>query len=302
MTERWLWTQKQDIGPGPRHFHAMAYDTSRKRVVLFGGSTEDEGTWEWDGSVWTQVADMGPSPRQSTAVAYDGTRKRLVLFGGGEEYPGALSDTWEWDGGEWTQVADIGPAARYGHALAYDAARARIVLHGGAQGTSGNHKIFQDTWEWNGTEWQQIDDTGPVRSYPGMVFDTSKNCLWLFGGMANLDPETPLGDTWELSDTSWTKRQDMGPTPTANPKMVYAGSRTILFGGDELDQPGDTWEWNGILWTKRQNMGPIMRGGHALAYDSDRDRVVLFGGMLTNSHGVNIEMGDTWELSILSAG
>jgi hypothetical protein len=26
-----LWTQKQDIGPGARAFHAMAYDTTRQR-------------------------------------------------------------------------------------------------------------------------------------------------------------------------------------------------------------------------------------------------------------------------------
>jgi hypothetical protein len=31
------WTHRQDIGPGPRWGHAMAYDLARRSIVLFGG-------------------------------------------------------------------------------------------------------------------------------------------------------------------------------------------------------------------------------------------------------------------------
>ena len=37
MSERWLWTQKEDIGPSPRYGHGMVYEDARQRVVLFGG-------------------------------------------------------------------------------------------------------------------------------------------------------------------------------------------------------------------------------------------------------------------------
>jgi hypothetical protein len=61
MSERWLWTQKEDIGPSPRYGHAMAYEAARQRVVLFGGSGGSSAllndTWGWDGVAWTQVAD-----------------------------------------------------------------------------------------------------------------------------------------------------------------------------------------------------------------------------------------------------
>jgi hypothetical protein len=33
------WTARQDMGPGPRVFQAMAFDTTRSRAVLFGGLT-----------------------------------------------------------------------------------------------------------------------------------------------------------------------------------------------------------------------------------------------------------------------
>ncbi|MDQ5868590.1 MAG: kelch repeat-containing protein [Thermoproteota archaeon] len=63
--ESWLWTQKQDIGPSPRYYSSMAYDSSLKRVVLFGGydGQGNRDTWEWNGNEWTQMADTGPSAR-----------------------------------------------------------------------------------------------------------------------------------------------------------------------------------------------------------------------------------------------
>jgi Galactose oxidase, central domain len=292
----WLWTQKQDIGPSARRFHAMAYDSFRKRVVLFGGTKQDGGTWEWDGSAWTQVADMGPPPRESPAMAFDFDRNRLVLFGGGE-IP-ELGDTWEWDGSEWTQLADMGPSSRYASAMAYDQVRKRIILHGGANTSAsgtGTTVLFSDAWEWDGTEWVQISDSGPARAYAGMVFDETRGSLWLFGGMTNAAPETPAGDTWEFNGTVWTERQNMGPAPMLSPKMVFANTRTILLGGGLPGGAAETWEWNETFWTKRQNMGPSARGGHALAYDSDRDRTVLFGGGALNSA---VLLGDTWELAI----
>ena len=78
-----LWTQRQDIGPKARLGHALAYDTVRKRVVLFGGDSLRSGrlrdTWEWDGENWTQVADIGPSPRREYGMAYDAGRQTMVF-------------------------------------------------------------------------------------------------------------------------------------------------------------------------------------------------------------------------------
>jgi hypothetical protein len=70
------WTQVEDTGPSDRTRPALAYDSTRSRVVLFGG--EGAGgplgdTWEWDGDEWTQVADTGPSPRAGHAMCFEGT-------------------------------------------------------------------------------------------------------------------------------------------------------------------------------------------------------------------------------------
>src|SRR5213083_2128095 len=52
---RWLWTQKQDVGP-PRA-GGMVYDSSRKRAMFLFNRT----TWDWDGETWVELDDMGPA-------------------------------------------------------------------------------------------------------------------------------------------------------------------------------------------------------------------------------------------------
>jgi hypothetical protein len=87
-------------------------------------------------------------------MVYDTSRARIVLFGGissrSEAVPGGylireirLRDTWEWDGTQWQEVATAGPEARYRHAMAYDTARMRVVLFGGI-----GAEPFSDTWEY----------------------------------------------------------------------------------------------------------------------------------------------------------
>jgi hypothetical protein len=313
MSERWLWTQKEDIGPSPRDGHRMAYDAARQRVVLFGGqigkasNVYTNDTWGWDGGAWTQVADTGPGPRVDCGLAYDDSRQRVVLFGGfwfGPDLARSsyLSDTWEWDGAEWTQIADIGPTPRTACALTYDTVRQRVVLFGGSgpepPATVLSPTLRGDTWEWDGTEWTQIADTGPSKRYfPAMAFDRLRECQVLFGGSTS--GSVWVNDTWEWGDdTGWVKRQDIGPQSMPFPTIAYTDKRTVLFASKLAGSvaASQTWEWDGKHWTQRQDMGPGVRQRYALVYDSQRDRVVLFGGR----HPQTWEpLGDTWELAIV---
>src|SRR5215470_13926772 len=83
---RMFWTQKQDLGPSEREVHRMAYDSSRRRVVLFAGRSGTtvvfNDTWEWDGDYWTQTSDLGPPPRSAHGLVFDSLRQRTVCFGG----------------------------------------------------------------------------------------------------------------------------------------------------------------------------------------------------------------------------
>jgi hypothetical protein len=70
----------------------------------------------------------------------------------------------------------------------------------------------------------------------------------------------------------------------------------VLFGGLPADtfpypQPfADTWGWDGVSWVQRNPATiPTPRSSHAMAYDTARQRIVLFGG---NSFAGRF--GDTW--------
>ena len=108
---RFLWTQKEDIGPSARFGHAMTYDSVRSRTTLFGGGLLIGGqigsvndTWEWNGEFWTQMADMGPAARQDHALCFDSVRQTALLFGGLSGQSTPLGDTWSWNGEDWTQL------------------------------------------------------------------------------------------------------------------------------------------------------------------------------------------------------
>src|SRR5690606_11603877 len=80
-----VWEELDDASIPPRRTEpAMAYDSARGKVVLFGGADSHlrGDTWEWDGVSWRRVATTGPSARDGHAMAYDATRKKVVLFGG----------------------------------------------------------------------------------------------------------------------------------------------------------------------------------------------------------------------------
>ena len=299
-----LWTQKQDIGPKARRAHAMSYDSTRGRSILFGGVTIGDqlfnDTWEWDGDLWTQVGDMGPAARQSHAMAYDKDRDRTIIFGGiaGNQL---LGDTWEWDGENWTQLSNSGPQPRSGHALVYNSTRKRIILFGGE--SAGG--MLNDTWEFDGQDWVQLGDTGPSpRKLHSMAYDNSRDRVVLFGGTNNNN--NGLNDTWEWNGENWTQVSDFGPPSCLGGTMVSMNSFVALFGGvSSVGGNGpvvydNTWGWNGSHWTQYQDIGPSARWQHAAVFDTQRTRLMVFGGLIVpidpaNTLQAENFVGDTWE-------
>lgn len=312
------WEKKTSTTAPPNAFaHAMAYDAGRKRVVLFGGCASSSctgagsqgGVWEWDGASWTQrPSSVSPQVRGGLAMAYDAARGKVVLFGGATGMFAPLGDTWEWDGASWTQRTPASaPAPRMNHAMAYDATRGRIVLFAGCTASTPPLPFVCDpaglsgeTWEWDGTSWAERAPTArpPARLGHAMTYDSARAQIVIFGGQDGA--RVALGDTWEDDGTEWHDR--LARVPPARRFHALAGDEargeTLLFGGGNCGPTaprGDTWTWDGSAWAERTpTAGPVPRGGLALAYDSARQRVVLFGGCAQPSMS-SVVFGDTWE-------
>lgn len=172
LNQTWVYTGQNWVqrfpgaSPPARRLHAMAYDSDRRVVWLFGGDSSIPGMtlgdlWRWDGVTWTQQnwVGTGPTPRAGHAMVYDEGRCRLIVHGGLDQV-GLVSheDTWEWDGASWKRYSDPGaPTPRSRVAAAYDLSRARTIMYG------GQDPAFQplaDTYTW------EVPITPHVISHP----------------------------------------------------------------------------------------------------------------------------------------
>jgi hypothetical protein len=207
------WTQLADSGPPGRYLHGLAYDSARGVTVLFGGygaSSLLADTWEWDGTSWTQKAIAGPSARASVPLAFDSTRGRTVLFGGSGDWDGgengtALGDTWEWDGNAWAEIANFGAPASMFATLAFKGDSVALLDGVDTVKLLVATTILAKTWSWDGQHWTIRQHFSPSpRWQHAMSYDSKRNCLVLFGGLAisnGLERGAELGDTWEHSET-----------------------------------------------------------------------------------------------------
>lgn len=261
------WTVSHRDVPVQRAHHAMAYDSRRGRVVLFGGQSIGPNVttanlkdlWEWDGFNWILRATNGPVPRIHASMAFDERRGRTVLFGG-QPLPGAGETgdaelVWEWDGERWHKaLPPANPSSanfRAQSRMTYDSFRGVIVF--GPTTESISHWSF---WDWDGVKWTNF----PVLHYTDPIVTAFHGTSW--GGF----------------DFDKSRR------------------RSVWFGGFQSATHNKTGFFDGKEWTLLTNSAPPPppRVLPAMAYDSDRGAHVMFGG--SPAYGVGGGTNDTWEL------
>jgi hypothetical protein len=190
--------------------------------------------------------------------------------------------------------------------LAFDGARGRVLMFGG--GTILGWAQSNDLFEWDGDagQWDRLTPTPLPAAWPkplgghAMAWDARRKKLVVFGGydFVQIDFLNPHADLWELDSATltWTNRTPAvlpasWPAPRYLHALVYDSARdkTVLFGGwtstNNFPIYDDLWEWDGDsgTWTDRTPSPrpaawPKARYHHAMVYDSQRQRTVLFGG------------------------
>jgi hypothetical protein len=293
------WEQKSPSGvsPPPGSELTFTFDTQRSRLLLVGGYHEWHSVWEWDGTGWVNRSPALPAlqPRAAPAIVYDPARRELLLFAGESSLP--VRDLWSFDGTAWTERTPqlIRPWPRSRHAMVHDPARGRVVLFGGVSEEIGGH---QDTWEWDGARWIDRTGTGPrpsARYWHAMAYDAARARVVLFGGTDGSNNQ----DVWEWDGSAWADRTPAGTKPPGRyaHRMAYDATRqrVVVFGGTTgTGYFQDLWEWNGASWVDRSagvTPKPPARAWGGLAYDTARQKLVLFGG---NTGGLDY-LQDTWE-------
>ena len=238
-------------------------------------------------------------------MVYDPENRGVILFGGGtavHQPDGtntavALDDTWLWNGKDWKRLDVQGPPARGSAMAAYDSVRHLIVLFGGAgpQGI-GQGLYFQDTWTWDGTQWQlQHPAHMPnPRMRAATAFDERRGVVVMFGG----EGETTYTATWTWNGVDWTLLDPATVPPARHfAGMAYDAARgdTVLFGGSMGGaRLNDTWTWDGTNWTRQAAPAPAASGWSVLTYDAAHLEVVGYVYYALDNHPV-AEYTITWD-------
>lgn len=238
----------------------------------------DGDVFEWDGTHWTsRPSTHRPPVAGNHCMAFDAARREMVAWGQ-DGFALAPNSTWTWDGRAWTERSPrVSPPPRGFPALAYDAARERVVMFGGHTSSGPTTTPYEDTWEWDGTEWvQRHSTTSPTGggSSPAMAYDAARQrCVLVHAGR-----------TWEWDGVDWTEVGGVQPPARSFASMAYDASRrrAVLFGGTALNDLADTWEWDGTTWREsRPAVAPAPRRVGALTYDGVHRRLLLVSGWAT---------------------
>jgi hypothetical protein len=196
--ELWSWTASAgwnlqtytgDV-PSQRTFLGEAWDTKRKRLILFSGQVGDYWSLAYNDTYaldvgngeWTRLnSGDGPATRMHPHAVYDGKRDRYILFGGHTDI-GDGNDLWEMDPeqGEWRLM------------------READTFTGVGIGCMGDNSDVP-------ADYVDQDLTAPERRHRG-VFALMHDSLWIYGGM-HAECSDHLDDTWRypLQAGDWTE-------------------------------------------------------------------------------------------------
>jgi len=284
-TDRW---DLISWGTPPQNLHGLAYDSQSDRTLLVGGLGCGDRTWAYDlqADAWTNMRPelqyWTGSPTRS--VVYHSSLDRVICFDG-------RTLAYDFETNIWTDMHANPPSpwsnpGQSGFAMAYDTESDRVILTGGVSNPGG---AMRGTWAFDSAVWRNMnpEPSPPGRTSFAIAYDSESDRVVLFGGEA--DAFTILGDTWtyDVNENRWLNMSPAGgPFARKSAAATYdaQSDRTIMFGGtNAVGVPlNDTWAYdlNTNTWTNLTSpVNPSWRYyGHFMAYDSNADRVILFGG------------------------
>jgi hypothetical protein len=275
-------------------------------------------TWTWDNTEGWRALDIeGPPPRAYAQMAYDPVRHELILFAGlaapGPDCPegngdsGFCQDLWSFDGTQWRRLGAYENLGRIRHMMAWSEDLQGMVVAGGLH-TEERYApltpilIQGDVVRPLGpqySEWVSMH-SGTILWHP-----EQRTLLLMHGqtdfGCANGDRNRSL---FEWSDDHWRLLQPgrgLGRSSTATFFDRQQGV-IVSVGGledsklsycDHAETVEGTWILSAEGWQLQDIESLPMRTNPGLAYDTLRQRAVLFGGY-EGRETMTTELQDTW--------
>lgn len=188
----------------------------------------------------------------------------------------------------WKRITPLNssPGARANHAMVYDSKQDRLIVFGGR----GEGGLLNDVWAFSlkDRSWVNLTPTGSApapRLTPTAVYDSKKNRMIVYSGQG----AGFFNDTWtfDLTSNRWEElKGDPRPAARYGTILDYDLKRhgALTFAGftSEGGRFDDTWNFS-LDADSWQDLGPAgprpgRRCLHMGAYDSDKDRLMIYGG------------------------
>ena len=244
----------------------------------------------------------------------------MITHGGGDGFI-TRNDSWVLTnanglGGApvWTELAAANAPYRGSAAAAYDAADNALVLFAGYAGYERPNEVWLLS-NANGlatepSSWSRLDVASlpPGRAYSPAAFDAEARTMLIYGGDAA--DSTPaqlrfLADTWSMTLASSPAPTFRAVNPSVSPgarshhSLVYdpMTQRAILFAGVTEDAFAHSdvhilRTGRGATWASyATGNAPPARVGHGAGYSPQANRMVVFGGEVSETR-----FDDTWVL------
>ena len=189
---------------------------------------------------------------------------------------------WGWDGTHWQKVAEGGPPGRILGGAAYDEKRNVLVLYGGRPVEL--EPCSQETWEWDGQAWTEIDVQPPTAcDHVKMVYDVAQGESMLFSGLDS--SENPVNETWSWNGEEWKLLSEAGPESRGHFGFVYDPNhdQTLLYGGYTNTATDEFWVWKENAWQEIDFPGPGTLSHFGMTYDTNANALYIFGGATSRS-------------------
>ncbi len=299
--------------PGPRYAIDMVWDTTARRVVLFGGAynARVEGAerpdisyyndlWAWypDDASWKKIETKGETPaaRAYYAAAYDPRRNGLWIHGGSHTH--TLGDLWFFDcaSSTWREVEIVAserPEMRAGHSLHYNPKTDELLMFGGFHSWE-TMRLSHEFWAFDcqNAKWSR-KPLGPRARFMHLAaLAPDEQKLYITGGFG-VNAQYTEEELWvyDIAQDSWTSRDDTTGSKILAGRMEYVPAQKFLVticgndGRAERRYDLETHEWKNT--TVRPSL-PV-RGFHGTALDPVGERLFVYGGTFGGFFGTCLE-------------
>ena len=258
---------------------------------------------------WQKLSDV-PSPRRHGGLVYDPVLRQASLLEGDDQGP-LYNDEWVLTLGAgyplWNRLSGINLSWPDTFNAVFNTADRLITVVGSISDIRTRAPgLVMPTWTDTAANTPL-----PTRTSYAVAYDTNDHALIVFGGLDGSG--APLGDVWSLTlggaTLDWqpiVPGPGQAPNARSNPSLVYDATdrHLVVFGGVGAGGTplGDAWSLDlsavTPVWTQLSSaFAPSARSGQIAAWDSDADRLVVFGG--TGAGGALAD-ANAWMLALPS--